>query len=71
MQREWTGKIVKFDAPKDSPLAGKQLTGIVEAQEYAGLTTRGSIPDWKLTVVGASGKRLVVSLVENYCQFES
>ncbi len=64
------GRRVSFIGSSGSPLAGKNLVGIVEAATYAGKTERGSIPDYALTVRGASGNTTEISLVENYASIE-
>ncbi len=64
------GRRVSFIGSAGSPLAGKNLVGIVEAATYAGETKRGNIRDWSLTVRGASGKTMSISLVENYCTLD-
>lgn len=63
---DYTGRLIKFDAPKDSPLAGKRLSGIIESSKPIGLTERGAIPDHELVVVGASGKKFTISRVNSY-----
>lgn len=59
-QRNYVGKRCSFDYD------GKRLAGVIVAQEFAGLTARGAIPDHRLVVRGASGRTLTVSLVESY-----
>jgi hypothetical protein len=44
---------------------GKRLRGIVCAARYIGPTTRGAIPDYEVTLRGASGATVTVSLVES------
>lgn len=48
---------------------GKRLTGIVTAAQDNGLTKRGAIPDFLVTVRGESGASLSVSMVESYMSF--
>jgi hypothetical protein len=50
-----------FDGPN-----GKRLTGIITAAKDNGLTKRGAIPDFLVTVRGESGATLEVSLVESH-----
>jgi hypothetical protein len=59
-QRNWVGLRCSFD------YEGKRLAGVVTAQEWLGLTPRGFLPDWRVTVRGQSGKSVTVSLVESY-----
>lgn len=65
----FVGQRISFDGPAGSPVAGKRLAGVVEAQSYAGRTARGAIPDYTLIVRGSTGRRLTVSLVESYAIF--
>ena len=44
----------------------KRLVGIIEAQRFIGFTQRGNIPDYQLTIRGASGALITTSLVESY-----
>lgn len=67
--RQFVGRRISFDGPVGTPLAGRRLVGVVERAEYAGRTARGDIPDYTLTVRGASGSLLTVSLVESYATF--
>lgn len=64
------GRRVSFIGSPGSPLAGKNLVGIVEAATYSGLTQRGSIPDYALRVLGASGAKITLSFVNDYCTIE-
>ena len=50
---------------------GKRYKGIVKAATFAGFTVRGAIPDALLSVQGASGGIVQVSLVESRATFES
>lgn len=45
---------------------GKRLTGTITAAKANGLTQRGGIPDWLVTVRGQSGRSITVSFVETY-----
>ena len=56
---------VSFDYPVGS-VAPKRLVGTVIRQAYIGKTKRGEIPNYSLTVVGNSGKILVIDMVESY-----
>lgn len=47
------------------PMNGKRLRGIVCASRYVGRTARGAIPDYEVTIRGASGATVTVSLVES------
>ncbi len=58
--RSFVGRTVSFD------LGGRRVVGRVEAQVYVGLTARGAIPDYSLSVRGSSGRLETVSLVESY-----
>lgn len=49
-------------------MAGKVLVGIIDAARYLGKTERGAIPNYSLTVRGASGKTVEVNLVEQYAR---
>lgn len=64
--RRFVGKRISFNGAPGTPVAGKRLVGVVEAQRYAGRTARGAIPDYLITVRGSSGGVLEVSLVESY-----
>lgn len=52
-------------------MAGKTFVGIVESGRYIGKTERGAIPNWELTVRGASGKAVTVNMVEQYTLFQN
>lgn len=45
---------------------GKRVTGIITAAADNGLTARGQIPDFLVTVRGQSGATVKVSLVETH-----
>jgi len=65
----WIGKRCSFNAELGRDVAGcKVLVGIVESAKYIGLTERGKIPNFALTVRGASGKLAEVNLVEQYAR---
>lgn len=64
----FVGRPVSFENPAGGH-SGKRLVGTVEAQRFIGFTTRGSIPDYELTVRGKSGKTVIISLVESYATF--
>lgn len=49
--------------------AGKRLTGVITAAKDNGLTARGAIPDFLVTVRGQSGATVEVSMVETYMSF--
>jgi hypothetical protein len=57
------GRSIRFDRD------GKRLVGIVTEARYVGRTERGDIPDYELTVRGASGACITVSLVESHASF--
>lgn len=60
----FVGKPCSFDhSVSGEPI--RRLVGVIEAQAYVGLTQRGGIPDYALTVRGASGRAVAVSLVED------
>lgn len=65
---KWLGKRVSFDGEHGGPMAGKTLVGLIESARYLGETERGKIPNWSLTVRGASGKTCEVNLVEQYAR---
>ena len=61
---KWIGLRVSFNH------GGKRLVGTVLRAHYIGRTVRGDIPDFALTIAGASGATLEnVSLVESYASF--
>lgn len=60
------GRTCSFDHANDP---AKRLVGIVADARYVGRTTRGNIPDYLLTIRGASGALLEVSLVERRASF--
>lgn len=45
---------------------GKRLTGIITEAKDNGVTARGQIPDFLVTVRGQSGRTATVSLVEDH-----
>ena len=55
----FVGRAASFDH------GGRRLVGIVETQRYTGRTVRGEIPDYDVTIRGASGAAVTVSLVES------
>jgi hypothetical protein len=58
------GRTVSFDDPA-AGATSRRLVGVVDAARYIGRTSRGSIPDYRLTVRGKSGRQVEVSLVES------
>lgn len=62
--KKWVGRTCSF--LKD----GKPLIGVVTAQRWAGRNNRGAIPDYTMTVRGASGRTMEISMVENYASFD-
>lgn len=60
------GKTCSFDGS-----AGRRLSGLVLAQMFIGLTDRGKIPNYRLTVQGSSGKTVEVDLVEQHVSLKS
>ncbi len=64
----WIGKRCSFNAELGGAIGGKVLVGIVEAARYIGKTERGQIPNYSLTVRGASGKTAEVNFVEQYAR---
>lgn len=65
----FVGRPVSFDDIHGGR-AERRLVGMVDHARYVGRTKRGAIPDYELTVRGASGKTVTVSLVENYVIFQ-
>lgn len=59
----FVGSTVAFDH------AGKRLVGVVEAKRWVGYTQRGHIPNYELTVRGASGKAMTVDMHAQYVTF--
>lgn len=66
----WNGRRVSFHAVPNDPQCERVLVGIVEQSKYIGRTKRGGIPNWSLTVRGASGKVLEVDMCEQYARFD-
>lgn len=69
----WIGKRCSFNSEPGgnlgmAGLSAKVLVGIIEAARYIGKTERGQIPNYSLTVRGASGKTVEVNMVEQYAQ---
>lgn len=63
--RNWAGQVCRFE------FEGRKLVGILEKQEWIGFTVRGRIPDYRLVVVGKSGRKIIVSsLVESHASFD-
>lgn len=67
---ELIGRSVSFDHP-DAPDVGVRLVGVVTAAKDNGKTARGAIPDFLVTVRGASGATKTVSFVETYMRITS
>lgn len=59
------GRFLGLAASFTHPSNGKRLRGIVCASRYIGPTARGAIPDYEVTIRGASGSTITVSLVES------
>jgi hypothetical protein len=59
------GRFLGLAASFTHPTNGKRLRGIVCASRYVGPTARGAIPDYDVTLRGASGSTVTVSLVES------
>lgn len=64
--QNWIGRKVSFDREPGNAVAGQRLVGIIESATAKGRTERGNIPNYGLTVRGASGKTCEVNLVEQY-----
>jgi hypothetical protein len=47
----------------------QRLFGMVESAHYIGRTARGAIPDYSLSLRGASGRLVEVTLVESRAVF--
>lgn len=62
---ELLGRTVSFDHP-DMPAAGVRLVGVITAAKDNARTARGNIPDFLVTIRGASGATKIVSFVEAY-----
>ena len=61
---QWIGKQARFTHE------GRNLSGTVIAQEYVGRRGPSLLPDYRITVKGASGAKLSVSLFDTYMTFE-
>lgn len=59
MEEEYTGKPISFAGPNGNSIRGQCIQC-----KYDGLTDRGKIADFKLTVEGKSGATRAISLVE-------
>lgn len=68
--RDWkylVGRSCQFDHPG----LGKRVSGVITEAVDAGVTAKGAIPDAKVTIRGASGATVEVSLVEQHVQFST
>lgn len=68
--RDWKyliGRSCQFDHPG----LGKRVGGVIIEAVDNGLTERGAIPDARVTIRGASGATVTVSLVEQHVQFST
>ena len=61
---QWLGATARFDHQ------GKRLTGTVIHQEFIGLVGPSKIPDYRLTIRGASGAKMTVSMFDTYLNFD-
>lgn len=61
---QWMGRTVHFVHQ------GKTLSGLVIAQEYNGRRGPSKIADYNLTVRGASGAKLTVSMFDTYAKID-
>lgn len=65
-ETRFKGRKVSFDNPH-----GKlRLVGTIESARWVGRTIKGNIPDWHVCIVGQSGKKVTVSLVESKLSFQ-
>jgi hypothetical protein len=60
----WIGRTVRFDH------GGKRLSGRLVAAHFTGFAGKGRIPDYQLTIAGASGAKMTVSMFETYADIE-
>lgn len=66
-KRSYLHLVVRFDLKR----AGGKVTreaGEVVAEKWLGFTARGKIPEYELTVLGKTGKTVLVRLVEDHVQ---
>lgn len=64
---KYVARMASFNDPANPK---RRLFGHVETAAYIGRIARGAIPDYQLNIRGASGKILMVSLVENQVSFK-
>lgn len=50
--------------------AGKRLSGRLVAAHFTGFDGKGCIPDYQLTIAGASGAKMTVSMFETYADID-
>jgi hypothetical protein len=67
VKRNFVGLIVAFDLRRIGGATTREK-GEVTAQRWLGLTTRGAIPEYELTIVGKTGRSVLARLTEDHVQ---
>lgn len=62
-----TGCVVVFDLRRKGGTVTREK-GEVTAQQWLGLTQRGGIPEYQLTIVGKTGRQVIARLTEDHVQ---
>jgi hypothetical protein len=65
--RKFVGQFVRFDLRRAGGVVTEEK-GEVIAQEWLGLTKRGSIPEYQLTIRGKSGRSVLARLTDDHVQ---
>lgn len=64
-RKNFVGTFVSFDLRRAGGSVTREKGEIIE-QKWLGLTKRGEIPEWELTIRGASGKSVLARLTDNH-----
>lgn len=64
-RRAFVGQFVSFDLRRAGGSVTREKGEVIE-QKWLGLTKRGEIPEWELTIRGASGKSVFARLTDDH-----
>jgi hypothetical protein len=66
-KRNWVGMCVSFDLHRKSGETTREQ-GEITAQRYLGVTKRGRIPEYEVTIMGKSGKSVLARITRDFIQ---
>lgn len=63
--RNWVGKCCSFDLRRKGGVTTRE-SGQITAQRWLGFTVRGRIPEYEVTIVGASGRSVFARITRDH-----